>query len=626
MPHPVPPAVVRLLSAALGPAGPSDADLLGRFVAARDEAAFELLVWRHAGAVRRVCHMVLRDHHAAEDAAQATFLVLARKAGTVREADAVGGWLLRVAHRVAVRAKRRGPPTPGPLPDRVPAPPTAVPDAELAGLVHEELARLPERERLPVVLCFFEGLSHAEAARRLGWPTGTVSGRLARAKDSLRVRLTRRGVALPATWVVAGTVGPGFAANTARAAAAFAAGRAVGVGASATALQLAKGTVMAMTVAKLQWVAGVAAVAGAVALGGTWVVGQGPGGPPKAGPPAVAVKDAPAAKPAGRVADFRQRQRSENNLTQIMLAIHKYHDRHGYLPADIRDKDGKPLLSWRVAILPFIEQDAAIPSFKLDEPWDSDHNKKLLRYMPGCYKLRADEKFVTDTPYQVFAGPGTPFDPAFRVTEREVPPGVVPADEADAKRFDRIRTRARLLDCTDGTGSILGVVEGGPPVPWTKPADIPYDPNKPVPHVGWPFTNVIHAATMSGHVHFLTPDLDKSPDYRLLIEMANGKYTDPDPLKAVLTVGSPEDEQNFREIQDKNARLIAEVRKRSTEQADLIRALNDAASDFTKLRRLQNGLEDMVQKLNKENADLRDELQPPGERKLNVLVPEPKRP
>src|SRR5947208_729877 len=165
------PAIREYLRAAAGtdPAGAADADLLARFAATRDESAFELLVWRHAALVQRVCKGVLRDHHAAEDAAQAVFLVLARRAHTFAARGSVVGWLYRIARRIAVRAakeqaRRR---MPSAELDRVPdarPEPSAAPD-EAAALC-AEVDHLPERYRVPVLLCFFEGLTHAEAARR----------------------------------------------------------------------------------------------------------------------------------------------------------------------------------------------------------------------------------------------------------------------------------------------------------------------------------------------------------------------------------------------------------------------------------------------------------------------------
>ena len=123
------PAVRDYLRAiAADPAGAADADLLLRFAQTRDEAAFELLVWRHAAMVRGVCRAVLRDRHAAEDAAQAAFLVVARKAGTFAGRGAVVGWLYRVARRTAVRLARRraGAVVPLPHPDRLPAAPPPI--------------------------------------------------------------------------------------------------------------------------------------------------------------------------------------------------------------------------------------------------------------------------------------------------------------------------------------------------------------------------------------------------------------------------------------------------------------------------------------------------------------------
>lgn len=204
---------------------PTDAELMARFAADREPAALELLVWRHAGLVLRTCREVLGDRHAAEDAAQAVFLALARQAGSVGRSGSVAGWLFRVARRVAIRAARRAvlPTIPNADLDAIPgAEPTSAPDPERDRVLHEELARLPDVYRSPVLLCFFEGLSHADAARRLGWPVGTVAGRIARAKDLLAVRLLRRGVTLSLLTPVGVAVAAPFVTATARAAVAFA--------------------------------------------------------------------------------------------------------------------------------------------------------------------------------------------------------------------------------------------------------------------------------------------------------------------------------------------------------------------------------------------------------------------
>jgi len=176
----------------------SDGELLDRFVARREEAIFEAITHRHGPMVWGVCRRVLRDHHDAEDAFQATFLVLARKASSVMPREKLGNWLYGVAYQTAMkaramRAKRRVRESQvSDMPE-----PMAVPhdlrDA-LAESLDRELCRLPEKYRIPIVLCELEGKSHAEAAGQLGWPIGTVSSRLSRGKSLLAKQLSRSGV------------------------------------------------------------------------------------------------------------------------------------------------------------------------------------------------------------------------------------------------------------------------------------------------------------------------------------------------------------------------------------------------------------------------------------------------
>jgi RNA polymerase sigma factor (sigma-70 family) len=187
----------RLLEAHTG--GVTDAELVERFALAGDEAAFAALVGRHGGMVLGLCRRLLRDAHDAEDAFQATFLVLARKAASLRARDVVGCWLYGVARRVACKARtlvarRRG--RERPLED-FPDPAATVPasDPGLAVLLDDEVGRLPARYREPVVLCCLGGQSHEQAARQLGCPVGTVKSRLSRGRELLRKRLTRRGLA-----------------------------------------------------------------------------------------------------------------------------------------------------------------------------------------------------------------------------------------------------------------------------------------------------------------------------------------------------------------------------------------------------------------------------------------------
>jgi RNA polymerase sigma factor (sigma-70 family) len=214
-------------------AGLSDRQLLERYTAgARDpagEAAFAALVGRHGPMVLGVCRQLLGDAHHAEDAFQAVFLILARKAGSIRDPDLLGNWLYGVANRTARCARRQftrrrrreervamkgrsagsGAGSCAPVEPTVPPADRPVIDREQAEAIHDEVNRLPRAFRLPVVLCCFEGLSLDEAARRLRCPAGTLHSRLARAREKLRARLQRRGVVLPAALLTA-ALAPGY--------------------------------------------------------------------------------------------------------------------------------------------------------------------------------------------------------------------------------------------------------------------------------------------------------------------------------------------------------------------------------------------------------------------------------
>ncbi len=252
-------------SGTLGELG--DDALLGRFAARREEGAFAVLVERHGPMVLGVCQHVLGDPHDAQDAFQAVFLILARRAGSIRRAGSVASWLHGVALRVAAKAKvaaarrrvheRRG----GEMTARRIVG-EGLSDAEGWPEVHEELGRLPEKYRSPLVLCYLEGLTQEAAARRLDWPLGTLQSRLARGRERLRARLTRRGVAAPAVLLAAagsGTspmtmpaVSAALASATVRAAVRLAAGEAIAAGSvPASALALAEAGGRAMDVTRL---------------------------------------------------------------------------------------------------------------------------------------------------------------------------------------------------------------------------------------------------------------------------------------------------------------------------------------------------------------------------------------
>jgi hypothetical protein len=180
----------------------------------------------------------------------------------------------------------------------------------------------------------------------------------------------------------------------------------------------------------------------------------------------------------GQIKGIDDKAKSADNLKQLALAMHNYHDAHGSFPAAaIYSKDGKPLLSWRVAILPFIDQDRLHKQFKLDEPWDSAHNKALLSQMPRIFAapVRGAAAMRERTHYQVFVGKGTVFD----------------------------GTKGRSIsEITFGTSNTLLIVEAKNPVPWTKPEDLPFDPRKPLPELGGLFADGFHVTMCNGAVRF----------------------------------------------------------------------------------------------------------------------------
>lgn len=180
----------------------ADQEFLRRFVLTGDEQAFEALVLRHGPMVLRVCRGILKDTHAAEDAFQATFLLLFRKAAAIRKLKSIGSWLYKVAYHVAVRARaaaRQRIRRDAQLADRASAPSQdGVTLGELQSVLHEELQRLPERFRASLVLCCLQGKTRDEAAQVLGWSLGTLKGRLEKGRALLHARLVRRGIALPA--------------------------------------------------------------------------------------------------------------------------------------------------------------------------------------------------------------------------------------------------------------------------------------------------------------------------------------------------------------------------------------------------------------------------------------------
>jgi RNA polymerase sigma factor (sigma-70 family) len=266
-------------------AGLTDAALLDRFRSGpgeQAEAAFAALVERHGPMVMQVCRRILGDRHDAEDAAQATFLVLARQVRSIRRRDSVASWLYGVAAQVSARARRdaarrrererRGAEVAMAIGRAGEGDPDA---AESARELYEELGRLPDRFRLPILLCHLEGLTYEQAAQQLGCPVRTVHSRLARARQRLRDRLTRRGVSpvvmpLAAAWnsdATSAFVSESWKHATVQAAVRYAAGGPSAAIVSATVAALAEGVSRAMNLHRLMKGAAVLLLIG-IASGG----------------------------------------------------------------------------------------------------------------------------------------------------------------------------------------------------------------------------------------------------------------------------------------------------------------------------------------------------------------------
>ena len=304
-----------------------DGQLLEHFARRGDETAFAALLERHGPTVLGVCRRVLHHDEDAEDVFQATFLILARKAGTIRKSTAVGSWLYGVAHRLALKtrasAARRGAhertsqAAGAGLRTDSPDPAADLAWRELRGVLDEELARLPDRLRAPLLLCYLEGLTQDEAARQLGWKKRTVKARLARGRDLLRRRLTRRGLTLSAA-LTGPLLSPGpssavvparLTEATVRAAALLAAGGGVTAMVSSQVMLLMEGGSSAMFLAKLSLVTAFLLTA-AVLTGGAGLLLSQPapvGAPPAAAPNAQAQLRGPTDRhgdplPAGAVA------------------------------------------------------------------------------------------------------------------------------------------------------------------------------------------------------------------------------------------------------------------------------------------------------------------------------------
>jgi RNA polymerase sigma factor (sigma-70 family) len=721
----------------------SDRDLLDCFVGQHDEAAFAALVRRHGPMVFAVCRRVLRHAQDAEDACQAAFLVLARKAGSVRNRDSVGSFLHGVAYRVAVRLRRdvaRRRAREAPLADAPERDTAEVSWREVRTVLDAELRRLPERFQAPLLLCYLEGKTRDEAAVALGWSLGTLRGRLERGRELLRRRLARRGLSLSAALLAAllgkqACAGPLPAAWEVRLVKTVLLAAAGQAPASARVAALAAGVMQAMCMSKLKTVA----VVLAVALLGFGVALRTLGGL-KAQPPGAGVEAQKSAAPRAAAPDTdddreagpsrqpasattaRDQAESRLNLNKMVLAMHNYQDTFGYFPPPAiyvtargggmrggprrgpggfpggwgqiggppggmaggppggmppagggagapgypgggsgggppggtppagggagapglpggpggappgmapggppgaggaptvggpgprsgpavgsggsaggpgvpgaamgpggmgvpggmpgQDFSGKALLSWRVAILPYLGEQELYRRFKLDEPWDSPHNKRLLKQMPRIYAPpgKADAEAGT-TYYQVFVGPHAGFE----------------------------KHRAlRLPDFLDGTSNTILIVEAGSAVPWTKPEDLHYSADEPLPQLGGLFPDVFNAAFADGSVFALSKHGDQDA-LRKLITRDDGFPVDIDRLKAP---SSP----RAAALRRQHERLRQEIERAQRELEALQREREVAAEEDAETLRLKKDnerLETMLRQLRADVERLREEV------------------
>jgi RNA polymerase sigma factor (sigma-70 family) len=315
--------------------GTSDGELLGRFAVARDEEACATLVHRHAGMVLGVCGRLLRHRQDAEDACQATFLVLARRAGAIRRQDSLPAWLHGVAYRVSLRLRasaarasaRRTAAAEPTGPDVL----ASVSWQEAMQLLDEELDRLPQHYRAPLVLCYLEGKTQDEAARELGWALGALRGRLQRARALLRERLTRRGVTLPAALFGVGlgscAVPAALTVSAVQAAGPFAAGLATAGGVVPSRVAaLTEGVLQAMLLTKLKTAAAILLTVAALvgfAAAATY--------PTRAGkPPAPTAKATPPAEKVALGKTGKPRTAAEADPDSDGDGLSDFHEVHKY--------------------------------------------------------------------------------------------------------------------------------------------------------------------------------------------------------------------------------------------------------------------------------------------------------
>jgi hypothetical protein len=360
--------------------------------------------------------------------------------------------------------------------------------------------------------------------------------------------------------------------------------------------------------------------------------------------------------PAGARRDAEKQTR--DNLKQIALAMHNYVDQQGtFPPSAIYAADGAtPLLSWRVALLPYLGEGQLYRQFKFDEPWDSEHNKKLLAQMPAVYRVAAlQPRGATATYYQVIVGNGCVFEEprpggaggsdravfpdgpraGAAAAPGSIPgrggpggpprrggfPGGVPGGPGMGGGMPGMPGGVagggvRLADITDGTSNTLLVVEGETAVPWTQPVDIPYSAAGKVPQLGGLFPEVFHAAFADGSVHTLDKQIDETT-LRRLITRADGQPVNLEAVTEPVLTSDPEQlRRENRDLAAEVARMrqeLAELKWREAEGhlsgGDKRAGVQTLRLEQKRLRRERDDLRVQVERLR--NQLIRQELRPP---------------
>jgi len=397
-----------------------------------------------------------------------------------------------------------------------------------------------------------------------------------------------------------------------------------------------------MILAKLK----VALTAGVIALGGAGLTVGGwayttaqvpgaPGGPPVLERPGATVTvikptDAPPKNPTvePRKITLTQVRRSQANLKQLILAMHNHHDAWSKLPTDIvaTDKAKTPLLSWRVAILPYIGQEKLYAEFKLDQPWDSEHNLKLLSKMPDCLRVGFEAKDSTHTYYQVVHAPGAALFPigsdggagrgglgggGFGAGGLGgegglggPPPGAGLPMVILQPAVPMIVTPT-FAGITDGMSNTVGVVECGPQVPWTKPADIVIaDLSKPLPQLAWPFEDAILIGFMDGHVEAFNRKLT-DPHLRAMITAAGGEVLDDKLTKGSrlrLPAATVEDKAMLEKARVDLATTAKAVQAAMNENLRLLQEI--ANDDLYDIEETTRELKENIERLKAKNKEL----------------------